>query len=69
MLVSFDLFAVEGEIIVHNYSYQKNIRVQVFPVGAVFNGDKKYRINCAHPRLGIYDKIIGGSKILNNDMK
>jgi len=41
-----------------------NIKIDVYPVGAIFNGDKLYNLECAHPRDTIYKYIYGGSKIL-----
>lgn len=54
----------KGELIIFNKSYQKNIKIEVYPIGAIFNAQQKYSIECINENLPEYDKIIGGSKIL-----
>ena len=68
LFFTFDLFAIEGELIIKN-NLNNLIKVDVYPVGTVFNGAKEYSLKCVnewiHSGDTIYTKIIGGSKELH----
>ncbi len=64
ILTDQKLFATEGEVIIANYS-TKQLRVEVYPIGAIFNARKEYNPECANPNLPNYSFIVGGSKLLN----
>ena len=51
------------EVMIENKSNSECIYVRVFPVGAVFNGDKQYSLQCKFP-TNDYQYIIGCSVIL-----
>lgn len=53
------------ELIISNNSSHNRIYVQVYPVGAIFNGDKKYTFECKYP-TSQYHLIIGGAKMIPN---
>ena len=58
--------AVEGELIIHNKT-NGTLVVEVYPVGAIFNGNKQYLLKCVNSRLGYYDKIFGGVDTLTSN--
>jgi hypothetical protein len=64
ILTDQKLFATEGEVIIANYS-TKQLRVEVYPIGAIFNAEKEYNPECVFPYLNHYNFIVGGSKVLN----
>lgn len=69
VLVSFNESKSNAEVFIYNMSYTDEIRVNVYPVGAVFNGFKRYSLQCRFPRnetppLPSYIYIYGGAKEL-----
>jgi len=63
-----------GEVRIKNHNLSDIIKIQVYPVGCVFNGDKEYKLRCRLPDGPEY--IIGGERenlsywgslILDND--
>ncbi|MBS1517572.1 MAG: hypothetical protein JSS91_05745 [Bacteroidetes bacterium] len=41
-----------------------SIKIYVYPIGSIFNGDKLYNLNCKFPRDSVYKFIYGGYKKL-----
>jgi len=59
-------YGVEGELIIHNEN-QTTLNVKIFPVGAIFNGNKKYKLRCENPFPNHYDFIFGGEANLSHN--
>ncbi|MCI0450464.1 MAG: hypothetical protein L0Y79_11910, partial [Chlorobi bacterium] len=57
-----------GELIIYNRHATDNIKVVVYPIAAVFNGNLEYSLKCFRPLQGVYSHIVGGqeSEIMNN---
>jgi len=53
------------ELMVLNFSTTDLIYIQVYPVGAIFNGNRMYTLQCKYPTQ-FYTKIFGGDTILPN---
>ncbi|HRJ98134.1 MAG TPA: hypothetical protein PL089_00800 [Ignavibacteria bacterium] len=51
---------VIGELIIYNYAPNTTLKVKVYPIGFVYNGDKEYNPECI--LNGNYDYIIGGEE-------
>ena len=51
-----------GELFIRNHTSSATLKIVVYPIGCVFNGDKDYKLLCKHRVPNYYDYIIGGSK-------
>ncbi|MBK8980929.1 MAG: hypothetical protein IPM38_01090 [Ignavibacteria bacterium] len=54
------------ELKIQNFSTD-SLKIDVYPIGTIFNGDKLYSLKCKNPRELYYKFIFGGSKYLNNN--
>ncbi|MCI0449999.1 MAG: hypothetical protein L0Y79_09500, partial [Chlorobi bacterium] len=52
-----------GELIIYNRHVTEDIKVVVYPIGAIFNGNLEYKLKCLNPQDPPgYQYIVGGEK-------